>query len=85
MIDGLEALYRRAVAAARRKGTWTTMPGSMEVVRCIAGRQVEGEPSELLDRLERQAAESGRLVGRVEALENALRTERDARRRLGRR
>ncbi len=35
----------------------------------------------LLDRLERQAAESGRLDGRVQTLERALRSERDARRR----
>jgi hypothetical protein len=43
----------------------------------------EIEPSELLTRLERQAAESGRLDGRVQTLERALKTERDARRRLG--
>jgi chromosome segregation ATPase len=49
----------------------------MEVVRSI-----EPGPSELLERLERQAAESGRLEGRVETLEGALRRERDARRRL---
>ena len=49
----------------------------MEVVRSI-----EPEASELLERLERQAAESGRLEGRVESLEGALRRERDARRRL---
>jgi hypothetical protein len=41
------------------------------------------ESSELLTRLERQAAESGRLDGRVQTLERALKTERDARRRLG--
>lgn len=49
----------------------------MEVLRSI-----EPDTSELLERLERQAAESGRLEGRVDALENALRTEREARRRL---
>ena len=43
---------------------------------------VDSELSELLGRLEQQAAESGRLEGRVEALEGALRKERDARRRL---
>jgi seryl-tRNA synthetase len=43
----------------------------------------ELEPSDLLTRLERQAAESGRLDGRVQTLERALKTERDARRRLG--
>lgn len=53
------------------------MPPSMEVVRSI-----EPEASELLERLERQAAESGRLEGRVESLESALRREREARRRL---
>ena len=45
--------------------------------------ETELETSELLTRLERQAAESGRLDGRVQTLERALRTERDARRRLG--
>jgi chromosome segregation ATPase len=49
----------------------------MEVVRSI-----EPDTSDLLERLERHAAESGRLEGRVESLENALRTEREARRRL---
>jgi len=49
----------------------------MEVVRSI-----EPEASELLERLERQAAESGRLEGRVESLEGGLRREREARRRL---
>ena len=53
------------------------MPPSMEVVRAI-----ESEPSELLERLERQAAESGRLEGHVQTLESAVRRERDARRRL---
>lgn len=49
----------------------------MEVVHAIAP-----DTSDLLERLERQAAESGRLEGRVESLENALRAEREARRRL---
>jgi hypothetical protein len=49
----------------------------MEVLRSI-----EPDTSDLLERLERQAAESGRLEGRVNSLENALRTEREARRRL---
>jgi hypothetical protein len=40
------------------------------------------EASDLLTRLERQAAESGRLDGRVQTLERTLRSERDARRRL---
>jgi hypothetical protein len=43
----------------------------------------EIEPSELLTRLERQAAESGRLEGHAQTLERALKGERDARRRLG--
>jgi hypothetical protein len=44
--------------------------------------ETEPEASELLSRLERQAAEAGRLEGRVQTLERALKTERDARRRL---
>lgn len=43
----------------------------------------EVEPAELLTRLEKQAVESGRLAGRVQTLERALKVERDARRRLG--
>ncbi len=54
----------------------------MEVVRRQPDIDVEPDSSELLGRLERQAAESGRLEGRVQALEDAVRTERDARRRL---
>ena len=42
---------------------------------------VELGSAALLERLESQAAEAGRLEGRVDALESALRTERDARRR----
>ena len=42
----------------------------------------EVEASELLTRLERQAAESGRLEGQTRTLERALKTEREARRRL---
>ena len=48
-----------------------------------AAADAEVETGELLTRLERQAAESGRLDGRVQTLERALKTERDARRRLG--
>jgi hypothetical protein len=44
--------------------------------------EVEPEASELLSRLERQAEESGRLKGRVQTLEEALRSERDAHRRM---
>jgi hypothetical protein len=54
----------------------------MEVVRRQPDIDVEPDSSELLGRLERQAAESGRLEGRVQALEDAVRTERDARRKL---
>jgi len=42
----------------------------------------EVEASELLTRLERHAAESGRLEGQAQTLERALETERDGRRRL---
>jgi hypothetical protein len=42
----------------------------------------EVEASELLTRLERQAAESGRLEGQTHRLERSLKAERDARRRL---
>ena len=42
---------------------------------------VDVDPAVLLERLEWQAAEAGRLAGRVEALEGALKTERDSRRR----
>ena len=45
--------------------------------------EAELETSELLTRLERHAAESGRLEGRVQTLERALKAEREARRRLG--
>ena len=64
----------------------------------MAGRGVAGRPGEasspsapaaanhdapeLLDRLERQAMEIGRLEGRVRSLERALVAERDARRKL---
>jgi hypothetical protein len=44
--------------------------------------ETEAEASELLSRLERQAAEAGRLEGRVQTLERELQTERDARRRV---
>ncbi len=46
-----------------------------------APEAVEVDPAGLLERLESQAVEAGRLAGRVDALESALRTERDARRR----
>ena len=42
----------------------------------------EVEASDLLTRLERQAAESGRLEGQTQTLERALTAEREARRRL---
>ena len=44
--------------------------------------ETEVEASELLTRLEQQAAESGRLEGKAQTLERALQAERDARRRL---
>jgi hypothetical protein len=53
------------------------MARAMELLHTI-----EPDTSDLVERLERQAAESGRLEGRVESLENALRVEREARRRL---
>jgi chromosome segregation ATPase len=40
------------------------------------------ESADLLSRLEHQAEECGRLMGRIDALEQRLRAERDARRRL---
>jgi chromosome segregation ATPase len=40
------------------------------------------EVAGLLDRLQQQAAEAGRLSGRVQDLEKALRAEREARRRV---
>lgn len=43
---------------------------------------LELDAAELLSRLETQAAENGRLEARVDSLERAVRTERDARRRL---
>lgn len=55
--------------------------------RLVAAR-AEGAPDaeleafEVLSRLEHQAAESGRLEGRVQMLERSLKAERDARRRL---
>jgi hypothetical protein len=53
-----------------------------EAPRADAVADTELEPAALLTRLERQAAESGRLGGRVQTLERALKTEREARRRL---
>lgn len=42
----------------------------------------ELHPSQLLSRLEKHAAETGRLEGRVQTLERTVKSERDARRRL---
>jgi hypothetical protein len=42
----------------------------------------EEDRGALLDRLERQAADTGRLEGRVQTLERALKAEREARRRI---
>ena len=47
----------------------------------LSAVEAEAGASELLSRLEWQSAESGRLRERVQTLEHALRTERDARRR----
>ena len=58
------------------------MPRNMahgHVNETLADRDYEAD---MLTRLERQAVESGRLLGRVEALEQALKAERDARRRI---
>jgi hypothetical protein len=46
------------------------------------GATLELDAAELLTRLERQAAENGRLEARADALETKARAERDARRRL---
>jgi chromosome segregation ATPase len=57
-------------------------PRLAEAPRADSALDTEVETSELLTRLERQAAESGRLEGQAETLERALKAERDARRRL---
>lgn len=54
-------------------------PASEEAHVAVAG---DADVADVLSRLEHQAAESGRLTARVEALEQALRREREARRRL---
>ena len=46
------------------------------------GEPLELDSAELLTRLEDQAAEKGRLEAKVDALEQKVRSERDARRRL---
>ena len=53
-----------------------------EAGRPEGSEAVELDVAELLNRLEAQAAENGRLAARVESLERAVVTERDARRRL---
>jgi hypothetical protein len=57
-------------------------PWLAEAPPADAAVDTEIEASELLTRLERQAAESGRLEGQTQTLERALKAERDARRRL---
>jgi chromosome segregation ATPase len=57
-------------------------PWLAEAPPADAAVDTEIEPSELLTRLERQAAESGRLEGRVQTLERELEDAREARRRL---
>ena len=69
--------------AAERFNREAGKPRLAEAPRADLGPDVELESSDLLTRLERQAAESGRLDGRVQTLERALKAERDARRRLG--
>jgi chromosome segregation ATPase len=68
--------------ASERFNREATEPRLAAVPGAEAPLDREVDASELLSRLERQAAESGRLEGRVDALELALKTERDARRRL---
>jgi hypothetical protein len=58
-------------------------PWLAEAPPADAPADTELAPGELLTRLERQAAESGRLDGRVQTLERAVKSEREARRRLG--
>jgi hypothetical protein len=58
-------------------------PRLAEAPPADAELDTELDTSALLTRLEKQAAESGRLDGRVQTLERALKAERDARRRLG--
>jgi hypothetical protein len=58
------------------------MASEQRFVRLAEARDaVEIDSALLLERLEAQAEETGRLAGRVDALESALRTERDTRRR----
>jgi hypothetical protein len=69
--------------AAERFNREASKPRLAEAPPADPGPDAELESSDLLTRLERQAAESGRLDGRVQTLERALKAERDARRRLG--
>jgi hypothetical protein len=57
-------------------------PRLAEAAPADSAVDTEVEASELLTRLEQQAAESGRLEGKAQTLERALKAERDARRRL---
>ena len=57
-------------------------PWLAEAPRPDATLEQDVDAAELLTRLEVQAAESGRLSGRVQTLERALKTERGARRSL---
>ena len=66
----------------RRFTRETGKPHLAEAAAIEAAAEVESDTTELLTRLERQAAESGRLDGRVRTLEHALGAERAARRRL---
>ena len=58
------------------------MPRLAETPRAGGVAAEEEDRGALLDRLERQAADTGRLEGRVQTLERALKAERDARRRI---
>jgi hypothetical protein len=71
------------VAGEKRFSREAGEPWLAEAPPADAAVDAELEPSELLTRLERHAAESGRLKGRVQTLERALKSEREARRRLG--
>jgi hypothetical protein len=64
---------------ARREGG---KPVLAEAPPVSPGEVLELDAADLLQRLEAQAAENGRLEARAEALESKARAERDARRRL---
>lgn len=57
-------------------------PYLAEAPAAVMAVETDADTPDLLTRLEKQAAECGRLEGRVEALEQAVKTEREARRKL---